>query len=336
MAADPYRSGSTQGPGASRLGTNTIRKGAPGTPLTDLYYNLLKASWTRVIGLFALVFLAVNLAFALLYVVGGDCLTGVTPGHFPSCFFFSIQTITTIGYGAMSPKTPYAHVIVSVESFVGLVMIAVATGLIFAKFARPRAKFIFSDNLLITNYAGKRCVLFRVANARGNDVVEASMKVVVLKPEVTPEGHHLRRLHDLKLQRADTPLFMLSWLVVHEIDEESPLFGVTVDDMERDSMLIIVSLKGLDGTFAQDIYGRHLYHPQDVLLDHRFTDVITIRPDGTLVFDMSLFHGVQRDVEHDGAALDDENLDHGYEGLESAASQVHGDALARDDGTPRV
>ncbi len=297
---------------ANRKGSSaafdTIRKGVPRTPLTDLYYHLLRAPWWQVLTLFAFSFLAINALFAGLYGLGGDCLEGVSSKTFSANFFFSVQTITTIGYGAMHPKTDYAHAMVSLESFVGIVMIAVATGLIFSKFARPRAKFVFSNNLLLTHYNGKRCLLMRIANARGNDVVEASVNIVVLKPEVTVEGHRLRRLHDLDLVRARTPLFVLSWLIIHEVDENSPIYGMSAQDMRREQSRFIVSLRGLDGTFAQDIYGRAIYGADDILEDHRFRDVISFLPSGGLEFDISKFHDVEIDP-HDGSAVDDENLE---------------------------
>ncbi len=289
-----------------------VRVGFPTTPLTDLYYQLLRGSWTLVLGVFALVYIATNCVFALLYLAGGDCINGAEPGSFRDAFFFSVQTLATIGYGALTPKTTYANVVVTIEAMVGLIGTALATGMAFAKFARPRAKVWFSKNVLISPYDGKPSLYFRVANIRGNDVVEATVQVSILINHWTPEGHFLRRLEDLELTRARSPLFRLSWLAVHVIDESSPLYGKTCADLERERVMFVVSLVGMDATFAQSVHARHVYLPKDVLFDHHFDDIVEDRPDGRLQFDLGKFHGVHRLspeqlVAGEGVAFEDEN-----------------------------
>lgn len=281
----------------------SVRVGFPTTPLTDLYYQLLRGSWRLVLGVFALVYLATNCVFALLYLAGGDCIAGAEPGSFRDAFFFSVQTLATIGYGGLLPKTTYANAIVTFEAMVGVIGVALATGMAFAKFARPRANVRFSNNALIAPYDGRPSLYFRVANIRGNDVVEATIRISALVDHRTTEGHALRRLEDLRLVRSRSPLFRLSWLVVHVIDESSPLYGKTHDDLHRDRVMLVVSLMGMDATFAQSVHARHVYLPGDVVFDHHFDDIMDDLPDGRIKFDFAKFHGIHR--------LSPEQLTHG-------------------------
>lgn len=267
-----------------------VRVGFPFTPLTDFYFVLLRGSWAAVLTIFCCGFLLTNLVFAGLYFAGGDCIEGARPGSFADAFYFSVQTIATIGYGALTPKTDYANVLVTIEATVGLLGTALSTGIIFAKFARPRANVRFTDKVLISPYDGKRSLYFRVANIRGNDVSEASVSVAVLKSHVSAEGHSLRRLHELELVRARTPMFRLSWLIIHVIDEASPLSGMELDDLFADRTMIVVSLRGMDMTFAQTVSARHIYLPQDVAYDHHFEDIVRTLADGRIEFDYTKFH----------------------------------------------
>ena len=280
-------------PPARRFENASVRVGFPVTPLTDLYYYLLKASWTAVLLLFALAYLVTNVAFAGLYLLGGDCIVGAEPGSFADAFFFSVQSIATIGYGGLMPSTTYAHLLVTVESMVGIIGVALATGIAFAKFGRPRANMAFSTNAIIAPYDGKRSLYFRVANVRGNDVVEATITVAAIVNEVTAEGHTLRKVHEIELARTRTPLFRLTWLVLHVIDESSPLFGCSREDLFRERTMLIVSLTGMDGTFASSVNARHIYLPQDIIFDHHFEDIIRNLPDGRIEVDFDKFHQVR-------------------------------------------
>jgi inward rectifier potassium channel len=258
----------------------------------DLYHFLLQAPWSRVLLLVATTYLAVNSIFACLYLAGGDCVSGMRPGSFSDAFFFSVQTFSTIGYGVMAPKTMFGSVVVTLEAFVGLVMVAMATGLMFAKFSRPTARVLFSDKMVVARRDGKPTLMLRVANERGNDVIEASFRVTVLKGETSAEGEKLRRLHDLKLQRGDTPLFTLTFQGMHVIDEESPLHGITPELLVAGEMRFIVTVTGLDATFASTIHARHVYFAEDVVWNARFADVLSNAPDGRLKLDYAKFHDV--------------------------------------------
>jgi len=247
-------------------------------------------SWSELLGIIVAAFVLVNALFASLYLLGGDCVTNLERGSFSGAFFFSIETVSTIGYGTMAPKTLYASVVVAIEALVGLLSFAVVAGLTFAKFARPRARVMFSNRAVITRYQGKPALMFRVANTRINEVVEANIRIAVLKHEVATEGHTMRRLHELQLLRKTTPIFYLSWTVIHQIDEDSPLYGIDAETMREGHLLVIVTLTGLDSTLASQVHARQVYHPDEVLWDRVFVDILSTLPTGQLQIDYSRFH----------------------------------------------
>jgi inward rectifier potassium channel len=269
-----------------------VRLGGRSGIADDLYHFLLQARWSRVLLLVAGTYLGLNAIFACFYLIGGDCVAGAAPGSFRDAFFFSVQTFSTIGYGVMAPRTAYASVVVTLEAFVGLVTVAMATGLMFAKLSRPTARVLFSDRIVIAPREGTPTLMLRMANERGNDIIEASFRVTVLKAEVTAEGETMRRLHDIPLLRGDTPLFTLTFQAMHAIDERSPLYGVTPEALHEGQMRFIVTVTGLDATFASTIHARRIYEADDVVFNARFADVLSNTPDGRLVLDFAKFHEV--------------------------------------------
>ncbi len=271
-----------------RFGQTRVVGAPPGT-LRNVYAHLLDAKWRYLFVTAAASYFVVNVLFACLYVVGGDCIDGARPGSFADAFNFSVQSISTIGYGGMSPKTTYAHMVVTVEAFVGLMGFAVGAGLVFAKFARPQASVLFSDVAVVHDYHGTPQLLFRVANWRGNDVVHATVQVAVLRSEVSEEGYTMRRLHDLALVRDNSPVFRVTWTVMHILDESSPLYGLTADELQADNAMIIVTLTGLDETYGQTVYARTAYHHDEILFGQRFVDVISA-VDDAVQLDLTRFH----------------------------------------------
>jgi inward rectifier potassium channel len=270
-----------------------VKIGARGGLTDDLYHFLMSGSWARLLFLIAAVYLGVNALFAGVYLAGRDCITGARPGSFFDAFFFSVQTFSTIGYGVMSPRNTFASVVVTVEAFVGLLTVAMATGLMFSKFSRPTARVLFSERMVIGPRAGRSTLMLRMANERTNDIIEASFRVTVLKPEVSPEGEKMRRLHDLPLVRGETPLFTLTFMAFHVIDEQSPLWGESAASLADGQMRFIVTVTGLDATFGQTIHARHIYEASDVVWSARFVDVLSNRPDGQLQLDYTRFHDVE-------------------------------------------
>lgn len=266
-----------------------VRRGAPSALRRDLYVYFMEGSWWRLFGACAFAYLFGNLVFASLYLLDPGGIANARAGSFLDAYFFSVQTMATIGYGALSPASTYANTLVTVEAALSLVSVAVVTGLVFAKLARPRSGILFSDVLTLEKRKGKPTLMFRVANARGNDVVEASIKVTVLRDELTPEGHRLRRLHELELERSSQPLFTLSWLVMHVVDEKSPIADLTADNAHDLVRAFVVTLMGHDGTYGTTTYARKLYYPEDIRWDQRFVDVISDLPDGRLAVDYDKF-----------------------------------------------
>jgi inward rectifier potassium channel len=242
----------------------------------DFYFFVLVSPWYHIILLLSGLYLFINFTFACLYLLGGDCIEHARPGSLWDTFFFSVQTWATIGYGAMAPKTKYADILVGVESFSGLLSMSLVTGLLFSKFAQPKAKVRFTDKVLVTQFDGKPTLMFRMGNLRANQIVEARLMVVFTHETKTTEGVQFRKLEDLKLVRDSTVLLTLSWTALHIIDASSPLFNKSLDDLEKIKAQLVISLTGLDAQFNQTVHVRHQYNAQDFVWGHRFEDIIVV------------------------------------------------------------
>ncbi len=235
-------------------------------------------------------YVVVNALFATLYAAQAGAVTNAAT--WIDCFFFSVQTMATIGYGVMAPATPWAHALVTVEALVGMLSVAMTSGLFFAKFAAPRANLVFSDVAVVSPREGVPTLQFRVANARNNRIVEASVRVSLLANHVTSEGERLRQFEDLVLVRSDTPMFALSWLVQHRIAGDSPFARLSRAELEARNAELVVTVTGIDDTFQQSIHGRWGYRMADLRWNHRFVDVLLREGDRT-VLDLGRFHDVE-------------------------------------------
>ena len=275
-----------------------IRRGTPPELRRDLYFFFMAGSWWRLLGALAFCYLMTNVLFAGLYLLQPGAIAGRPRPSFVDAFSFSVQTMTTIGYGAMSPGTVYGDMIVALEAAVGVLGVALATGLMFAKASRPQASVLFSDAMVLSPMHGVDTLRFRAGNARGNEVVEAQVSVSVLLDDISPEGHHTRRMLDLQLVRSRSPLFRLSWLVMHPINEDSPLHGLDPHIWEHHVVLFIVTMTGFDATYGQPTYTRKIYLPQDVRPGHRFADVLSEAEDGRMLIDFTRFHATEAIVDH--------------------------------------
>jgi inward rectifier potassium channel len=257
------------------------------------YHLMLTVPWWGFVSMVSVAYLALNAVFAMLYLLGGDCLHGAHPGSFEDAFFFSIQTLGSIGYGAISPKTPYANVIVTLEAITSLLVIAVVTGLSFARFSKPTARVMFSKYVIIANHNGVPTLMFRMANQRQNQILEAQLRVYLLRDELTAEGEYVYRIHTLDLLRDHSPGFYISWTAYSPITPNSPLFSCTSEDLVREHAQIVVSLSGLDETVAYTVTTRFAYGAERILFDHRFIDVVRRAPNGDRYFDRTYFHHVE-------------------------------------------
>jgi inward rectifier potassium channel len=262
-------------------------------PFSDAAHAMLSAPWWKTMVVFLVFYLFVNTLFAVAYMVLGG-VENARPGSFSDAFFFSIQTLATIGYGKMAPIGTAAHILVAIEALLGVLSVTMLTGLMFAKFARPTARVMFSRNAVIGTYDGKPALMFRMANERANQIVEANLKVIVVRDETTREGMSLRRMHDVKLTRANSALFALTWMAIHEITPDSPLHGATPESLIEQGAQIVIALIGFDDTFSQTIHARHAYLPEEIVFNARLADIITVSPRGRRQVDYTRFHDVVR------------------------------------------
>jgi len=284
-----------------------IIKGQDAGRFIDFYHGILTTSWPVFMAQLAALFLTVNLVFAILYLADRGGISNARPGSFADAFFFSVQTLGTLGYGVMAPRTLYTNILVTGESFAGILIIALFAGMIFARFSRPFARVVFSKNAVVTQFDSKPMLMFRAANQRGNSILDASAAVSLAGNYTTREGFKIRRFQELKLVRASNPLFALSWTVMHPIDEASPLYNLGLAEMIEHDMEIVVMLSGMDETISDRIYARHSYIPEEILWHRRFVDVVSVTPEGRRLVDLDHFHDTEAFVvdmaqEQDGAA----------------------------------
>jgi inward rectifier potassium channel len=264
--------------------------GARPAPLRDLYYTVLGAPWyldaAGAIG----VFLAANLLFALAYdAIGG--IGGIAPAErtFSTYFFFSVQTMATIGYGVWYPQTATAHVLVTLEAVVGLGLVALSTGLIFSKFSAPRSRVRFAQHAVIAPLNGVPTLMFRLGNERSSRIVEATVRITLTRTELTDEGVRMYRLYDLKLERERAPTLSRSWTVLHRMVEGSLLFGASPESLQRDEVELSIVVMGLDEATGQTLHAGHTYLDGAVRWGVRHADMLGDRPDGGLRLDLTHF-----------------------------------------------
>ena len=279
--------------GAAPSGPQFVYRGLSNDGWRDTYHALLTMPIAAFIGVMGGAFLAVNLLFAALYHLDPHGLSGARPGNFADDFFFSVQTLGTLGYGAIAPASLYCNLLVTVEIFVGLFQLAIATGLMFARVSRPTARIMFSDVAVITEFDGCPTLMFRAANRRRNRIVEAEVSVSLLTDDLTADGHRLRSFRDLPVTRARSPLFVLSWQVMHRIDAASPLFGETAQSLAAKFGEIVVVMRGLDETFSSTIHARASYLPDEIVWNRKLVDIFSRDDDGRRVIDFTHFHSVE-------------------------------------------
>jgi inward rectifier potassium channel len=259
---------------------------------TDLYHRSMTVYWPVFFATAAAIFIVLNIVFAALFYLGDQPIANVAKDLPLSLFYFSIETLATVGYGDMHPQTDYGHFIATVEIFTGMCFLAVMTGLIFARFSRPRARFIFAEHPVVAMQQGQQTMMIRVANARNNTISQATARLWLFRMEKMAEGHRYRRYYELKLDRREHPMFSLSWTVFHAIDETSPLYGMTADDLATLDVALALNVSGVDDSSAQQLYARQLYSYHDIRWNHRYQDITSISAEGRLLIDYSQFHEI--------------------------------------------
>ncbi len=265
--------------------------GASRTTLRDVYFLFLRARWTVALIAIVVLYLALNAVFAVAF-----CLTGgianARSNSFFDAFCFSVQTMGTVGYGSMYPASAAANAVVIAESVTGLIVTAVATGLVFAKFSRSTGRIAFSRHAVVGPMDGVPTLMLRVGNERGNLILEATIRVSLVRTEKTHEGVTFYRMYDLALARERSPAMTRSWTILHPIGKGSPLFGATPASVARDEIELMVTVVGVDDTSLQPVHARHRYEHQEIVWGARHADILSEEADGTIVVDMRKFHEI--------------------------------------------
>ncbi|MGD1896950.1 MAG: ion channel [Phormidesmis sp.] len=274
----------------------------------DPYYLMLTIPWPGFLLITVGIYTLANALAALLFLMGGEgTILNAEPGSFADAFFFSVQTSASIGYGVMTPGNPYGHLLVTLEAITSLLGISVLTGLAYARFSRPTAQVLFSKVAVVSEHKGVPTLMFRTANERRNQIVEAQMRVYVMLDELEEGGSIMRRFYELDLLRDRNPSFFLTWTAFHPITENSPLYGLSQQALAHRGAALVVSLSGIDQTVAQAVRTRHTYYSADILWNYQLKDIIhTVDKRDTDSNDLSVryvdfsdFHEVEPMLEHE-------------------------------------
>jgi inward rectifier potassium channel len=276
---------------------NVRREGLSFLRSLSAYHALLTISWPRFFLLSALGYFATNAVFAVAYLacgpqaLHGASAVGLAP-RFGEAFFFSVQTLATIGYGVLSPNGIAANLVSTLEALFGLMGFALVTGLLFARFSRPTPHISFSENAVVAPFRGGQALMFRVVNERSNQLTDVQARVILSRLE-GPPGSRTRRFHDLTLDRPHVVFFPLHWVVVHPIGDESPLREVTRGEFEAADSEILILLSAMDETFFQTVHVRSSYKPREIAWGMRFSDMFLRTDEGLVGIDMRKIHDIE-------------------------------------------
>jgi len=260
----------------------------------DLYHSILQMSWLKFIALFVLIFLLVNAVFGYLFFIGEGSIGGMKENSFLACFFFSVQTLATIGYGSLYPQTIFANMLVTAEAMLGLLGLGMFAALAFSRLSLPQSLISFSSVAVISPFEGKPTLMFRVANKRNNSIIGADMEVSLFRQETTQEGIKIRRIYDLPLLRRHTPMLSLTWLVLHPIDESSPLFEITEDSLIKSDFALVAIVTGLDETISQTVHSKHTYLNTAIKWNYKFIDMFREDDTGNQYIDLRLINTTEK------------------------------------------
>jgi inward rectifier potassium channel len=271
-----------------------VKVNTEGIDWRDAYQWLLGLSWSRFAVFVATVYVALNLLFALLYVLQPNNIAGMAPGSFSDAFFFSVQTLATVGYGHWYPQTLYGHIVTTIEIMSGVFLLAVMTGLIFVRFSRPTARIAFSKTIVIAPLNGRPTLMLRIGNQRQHSMVEAEFRIMFNRDEPLIEGGDFRHFYNLKLQFDRLPLFPAALTLRHVIDEHSPLYGATAETLQEARVSLIASVVGVDPVIPAAVQTSQDYTWRDVRFGERFVEIYTDHRDGRLTVDYGRLHDTER------------------------------------------
>lgn len=261
----------------------------------NIYHRLITMPWVKFLGLVLTFYLSSNIIFATLYsLLGYENLSGiqnVTPdtpvGRFMGAFFFSSQTLTTVGYGHISPVGYWTSGLAAIESMFGLLLFALATGLLYGRFSRPVARIRFSRNAVFAPYLDINGWMFRIVNERSNQLIDVQVEVSLSRLETRPDGSRYRRYYGLKLERAKVNFFPANWTLVHPITEDSPLYNCTAQQLAESDAEFLILLRAMEDTFSQTVHSRYSYRYHEVLWGEKFKPMFRDSAEGTLAIDLN-------------------------------------------------
>lgn len=273
-------------------GTEVVVTDAPNYDWRDPYHALLAVGWTPfLLGVLGY-YLALNAIFGTLYALQPASVANLPPGHWDDAFFFSVETFGSVGYGVMAPQTTYGHVVATAEVFLGLLSTAVLTGLIFVRFARPRANMEFSRHVTISPHDGVPTLAIQLGNRRTGTILNAEARLTLIRKHQTLEGRAMWRVSDLPLMRDRIQALSLAWTLRHVIDDNSPMHGLSIDQLIELDAQLLVSITGTDATLAAPVHAIQAYEPQDLLWGHRFADVMSVDGRGRTRIELARLHDV--------------------------------------------
>jgi inward rectifier potassium channel len=280
----------------NRDGSFNVQRRGRGLSSFLAYSNLVSTTWGRFFTFVGVLYLALNGCFAVLFdACGPQGLFNTVDTGIKSpilrAFFFSIHTSATIGYGSTVPVGLATNILVALESVVSMLGIAIVTGLVFARFSRPVADILFSQNAVMSWIGEYRAFEFRIINTRNNQLIDLHVRLLVSRFEENASGTSVRRYYPLPLERESVVFFPLSWTVVHVIDQNSPLYGVTEDQLCGSGAEFLILLTGMDETFSQVVNARSSYRANEIIWDAKFNDIFIYDPEGRMAgIDMKRFH----------------------------------------------
>jgi len=259
----------------------------------DVYQWLLALNWPRFAVFIVSVYVVINFLFAALYTLGGNCVAGMTPGSFLEAFFFSVQTLATVGYGHMYPQTLYGHIVTTIEIMSGTFWLAVITGLIFVRFSRPTARVLFSKSIVIAPFDGRPSLMLRVANLRHRSLAEAEFRIMFSRDRDTLEENSYRHFYALKLEFDRLIVFPAALTLRHVIDERSPLCGATAESLEEWNATFVASVVGVETVIPAAVQTQQDYTWRDVRFGERFVEIYTELGEGRLTVDYGRLHDTE-------------------------------------------
>ncbi len=285
---------------AMRFGdTELIKTGGSRYDLSDPYSIAISVNWREFFVFLLALELVINSVFATLYLLNPGCIANARPGSFRDAFFFSVETLATVGYGAMSPATLYGHAVSAVEIICGLIFTAIITGLIFVRFSKARPNILFADHAVVARHNGKPTLMIRIANGGDAMLAGATARLAALKWFVTDEGRSYRQAHELKLARDNLALFLLTWTLMHEIDESSPLYGVAPEALTSGEVRLVLTVEARDHSAGTNVFDVMSYGAGRVLAGMVYQDAVHHDGNGRTHADLDKLSLVEPDTNHE-------------------------------------